>query len=639
MSFNPLLKLKYLSLSIGLLLMPITVFSKGNSVLLEDGKDHYYISPNLEFYCDQTHSLQINDITNPNFSSNFSNLQQPYFKDSATLNNYWVRFTLINRRSNENKSWYFESWSFNIDDVEFYVPDNKMGYLKTSMGYFKEFNERPFFHKNFLFHIDIRPGEQATYYVKLKNRYPMHLIFHIRTGEEFIEHALTEYWLLGLFYGIFLFIIFINLYLFIRLKDKIYLFYLFCLISEVLYCLGRDGLGFQFIWPALPRLNQLTHHNTTQFLLIFSTLLYAIHFLSLKKNHLLLYRLSVYAIIFKAIIFFSFYIYPIHSFYTFTMDCLILFIPFISGIISLKRGNKFVKYYVVAFSCLFLSFLLIFLNESKLLPFTVLNWYFINIGMLLEGIFLAIALIDQVRILREENIESQEKIVLHLKENELLKDKVNRELEQKVEERTNRIKQLNAKLEEKNQQLLYSYNELEVLSAEVRIVNGLLSKDNEKLKTDITKISKSRVMHEDVSSEEFMRVFPDENACLKFLSDLKWKNGYTCRKCGYQKSGNSKTANGKRCKNCNYDESATTNTLFHKLKFPITKAFYMVYVVSTRDKNITLEELSEILSLRRETCWSFRQKILSAKKSFEDMNDKKEVAEGWGALALISLSK
>lgn len=631
--------IKYLLAGILFISHGFPAFPQNRIVVLKDDKDSYFISEYLQHFCDTTNQLTIKEISSGRLGNHFSAFKNPYIDHPYSGKNHWIRFTISNQRSNENQSWYFESWGYNIDEIEFYVPDKTGNFIRTSMGYYKDFSERNYYHKNFLFYIDLRPGEEATYYVKCKKKYPMHLIFHVRTGERFVEHAIIEYWGLGLFYGVFIFIILINLYLFLRLKEKIYLLYLFCLVSEVLYCLGRDGLGFQFIWPTLPALNELTHHNITQFLLIISTLIYAIHFLSLKKEQLWMYKITLAAIGLKSVLFLLFFVYELDFFYIFTIDTFLLAIPFVAGIISLRKGNKFVSYYVVAFSCLFMSFLLIFLNENKLIPYTDFNWYFINIGMLLEGIFLALALISQVKTLREKNEEAQQKILQQYKDNELLKDKVNQELELKVQQRTDEIQKLLTELEQKNKKLLMSNQELETLSERVREMNTLLYLDNEKLKTDLTEINTSRILQKDVNFEEFQKVFTDENACLKFLADLKWKQGYKCRKCGYNKSSNSKTTHGKRCKNCNYDESPTTQTLFHKLKFPITKAFYMVYLISQKDQKLSLDEISEMLSLRKETCWSFRQKIRTAKKNLEDKGIKNAEADGWDALTLISIEK
>lgn len=599
----------------------------GHTIHLVDTIDQYLINNNLEFFSDTNQNLTIQNVSKA--SRDKFLLKNPYTEYFNKY--YWIKFTVANRRTSENQSWYFESWNFDIDDIEFYVPNKKGGYIRTSMGYEKNFYQRNIRHKNLQFLISLQQSEVATYYVRVKIRYHTGLIFLVRTHERFIEHALTEYWYLGIFYGIFAFIIFINIFLFFRLREKIYLLYILLACSEVLFCFGRDGLGFQFLWPEHPWINYLTHYTVTQFLLVVFTLLFGIEFLKLKKKWPLMYRISLIAMSVKIMVFsFSFIEGPISRSYTFIIDSVIIFIPFLSGIVLLKRGNKYVKYYVVAFSCLYTGFLLILLEERSILPFSIFNWYLINAGMLLEAIFLAISLLDQIRILRRENQIAQQNIINQLQENEKLKDKVNLELEEKVKERTDKINQMLTSLELKNDQLLSANQELEVLSERVREMNQLLNRDNEKLKVDITQINKSRVLLKNVTFEEFQKVFPDENACLKYLSELKWSKGFKCKKCGYSKASNSKTFGGMRCKGCNYDESPTTDTLFHGLKFPITKAFYLIHLITSR-KKITLNQLSEIVSLRKETCWSFRKKILQA------MENKDE--KGWDSFIMNSLNE
>jgi hypothetical protein len=608
--------------------------TEASEIILENGTDEYFINKELEYFYDSTETLTIDDIISKNYSFTTEPFSYVEKKDEKV---YWIKFSVNNQRNYETQSWYFESWGFDIDDIEFYIPDKKGGFIRSRMGFARNFSERKIFHKNFLFLIHLSEKEKATYYIRMKRSHAMHLTFLIRTHEVFIKHVVYEYWYLGIFYGIFALIIILNLYLFIVLKDKIYLFYLFCISSEALYGLGRDGMGFQFIWPSVPWLNYITYHNVTQFLLIFFTLLYANQFLQLKKKQPLMYRLSLISIVIKAVMFVCYFIYPVSPFLIFSTDALILSIPLISGILSLKDGNKYVRFYVVAFSCLFLSFILIILEERRILPFMILNYYMINIGMLLEAIFLAIALIDQIRTYRKGYEEAMQKSIIELKEKEQLKDKINQTLELKVEERTQEIQEVLKKLKAKNQELNVANQELEELNDKIRYMNSLLDLDNKKLQTDLTEVSKSRVLAKDVNFEEFQKVFPDENSCLNYLSELKWSNGYQCKKCGYKKATADREHHIMRCKNCNYKESATSDTLFHKLKFPITKAFYLVYLVTVKDKNLTLEELSVVLDLRRETCWSFRKKILLAKEE----NDKKGLGEndnGWASLALISVN-
>lgn len=128
---------------------------------------------------------------------------------------------------------------------------------------------------------------------------------------------------------------------------------------------------------------------------------------------------------------------------------------------------------------------------------------------------------------------------------------------------------------------------------------------------------------------EFREKFPDADSCLSYLAKLKWGNGFTCKKCGHGNSCRGMSPHSRQCTSCNYTESPTANTLFHKVKFDLLKAFYIVYFVSTNKKEITSTELSRKLSLRQKTCWAFKRKVMKAMKSSENhpINGDAEVDE------------
>lgn len=117
---------------------------------------------------------------------------------------------------------------------------------------------------------------------------------------------------------------------------------------------------------------------------------------------------------------------------------------------------------------------------------------------------------------------------------------------------------------------------------------------------------------------EFQEQFTSSDDCLVYLSDIKWKSGFVCRKCGHTRSCSGEMAYSQQCTSCRYVESPTAQTLFHKVKFDLLKAFYIVYFVSTNKKGITSTELSRKLALRQKTCWSFKRKVMKAMKSSKD---------------------
>ena len=113
---------------------------------------------------------------------------------------------------------------------------------------------------------------------------------------------------------------------------------------------------------------------------------------------------------------------------------------------------------------------------------------------------------------------------------------------------------------------------------------------------------------------EFSRRFQTELDCKKYLSELKWKDGFTCRKCGHQGSQIRKDY-ARTCNKCSDTESAGAGTLFHKVKFGLVKAFYICFEMSTSTKSLSAMYMAKRYGINRKTAMSFMHKVREAMKS------------------------
>lgn len=118
-----------------------------------------------------------------------------------------------------------------------------------------------------------------------------------------------------------------------------------------------------------------------------------------------------------------------------------------------------------------------------------------------------------------------------------------------------------------------------------------------------------------MNSIKFHNRFKDDTDCLIYLSEIKWADGYKCKRCNNDKSGNGKNPQNRRCTKCRYDESPTTGTMFEKIKFSLLIAFHIAFKISTKKKGISSLELSSEFELRQKTCLSFKSKVQQAMKS------------------------
>jgi len=124
----------------------------------------------------------------------------------------------------------------------------------------------------------------------------------------------------------------------------------------------------------------------------------------------------------------------------------------------------------------------------------------------------------------------------------------------------------------------------------------------------IVKFSFSTIM-------EFQDAFSDNRKALQHLADIKWANGFMCPKCGNKTHCRVYYTLSRKCQSCNHIDSPTAGTLFHKVKFPLWKAFWIIYQMSMAKKGKSSYELGRELGIRQKTAWLFRRKVQEAMAS------------------------
>ena len=116
---------------------------------------------------------------------------------------------------------------------------------------------------------------------------------------------------------------------------------------------------------------------------------------------------------------------------------------------------------------------------------------------------------------------------------------------------------------------------------------------------------------------KFTEEFKTDNDCKKYLSKIKWNQGYKCLKCGHSASQIRKDYS-RICNKCSHIESTTAHTLFHKLKFGLRKAFFICFEMATSTKSLSANYMAVRYSVTPRTARLFMHKVREAMKSSED---------------------
>jgi transposase-like protein len=113
---------------------------------------------------------------------------------------------------------------------------------------------------------------------------------------------------------------------------------------------------------------------------------------------------------------------------------------------------------------------------------------------------------------------------------------------------------------------------------------------------------------------EFAERFKTDQDCKEYLSEIKWKNKFKCVKCGHTGSQVRKD-HSRTCNKCSHTETSSSNTLFHKVKFGLRKAFFIAFEMSTTTKSLSASLMGVRYGVTEKTARLFMHKVREAMKS------------------------
>lgn len=603
-------------------------------VEIQDKVDqHIFNFSEVEVLEDSANQYSFQQISSGAFKDKF----KPSLKSTPQTTNfnatYWYKINIKHNTEAGNR-FLLELFDQTIDHLTIYVPQSDGSYKTHELGDRLRFKDRTLTHKNFEIYIDNDNNEVQTYYFKIQSSQIADVIIVLRSVNWFISYALDEYFYFGIFYGMILVFSFYNLIMYIAIRQKQYLFYVLYNLSVGLFEMSSDGIAYQYLWPNAPNWNQIAYafflYATSIFALLFTRELLFVKAKAPKLNQLIIGVIVARSLFFLYCLLFDQELFS----YKF-LEFIPLTVAFFTGIYIFKKGYQPARFFVLGYSFLFFGFtlkLLIMLGISWL-NFGVITYYSLSFCFVLEMIFLSFAIGDKVRILKKKKDKAQRQMIQQMSVNAKLKDKLNQELEEQVQERTKEVFNKSMIIEAQNEELLKANEQLKQQAEEISRMNVLLEQDNQELQTNVEKISRDRVMSADVDFEEFSKIYPDKESCDSFLAELKWKTGYTCKKCKNDHFYAGHAPYSRRCSKCDYEESVTSYTIFHNTRIPINKAFYMIFLIYSTKGKISSHKLSELLNIRQSTCWTYGTRIKAVMEERKSAL-KKANKNGWSLLVL-----
>jgi len=594
----------------------LVVRSNASDVLVLSNKNANGISLTdnyLTVFEDTTSILTINAVIANDSAEKFKSIT--YNFNIHPTSTYWMKFAVKNEGDPFTQyvieNYYSHTKEFSI----FYVENGKV--FQQTTGEYITYAHRNFQHKNLVLDLPIPEiGKERIYYIKIISALYVNFNFVINSQHSFSHYSTNEYFLLGIYYGIILLLILYNIILFFTIRAKLYILYIFYLLSGMLISLNEDKLGYQYLWPENPELNPLLSFHIAPLLLVFCFLLYSSNFLELYKRIKTLFILVwISFAIYVSIFILNFYFPLLIAIRILTP--LPFLIVFISTIIIYINGYKSARFFILGSGLILSSIILIQLRALAIIMGSIFTVYIFNYSLIIESIILSIALSDRIGIIRKEKEAAQLSVLKELEEKEQLQIEVNKQLSEKQQLQQKVNLELEIKVTERTKELSSRSEELEIANIKLQSLidqtnnmNIKLDLDNWELKKDVRHELVQRITGQEVSIDMFKTVFKDDVTCLRFLDELKWSEGFVCTKCQYTKYKEADTSFVRKCSRCSHPESVTANTLLHGIKFSIPHALYMIYLIHARRGDIKLEALADISGISIVSASKFRAKVM-----------------------------
>jgi len=129
-------------------------------------------------------------------------------------------------------------------------------------------------------------------------------------------------------------------------------------------------------------------------------------------------------------------------------------------------------------------------------------------------------------------------------------------------------------------------------------------------------------MKDELSLIEFSLKFGNHDNCVRCLENIRWPTGIiVCPTCGQSGSYRNLDCKTYTCKSvkCKSRFGITVGTIMENTKVPLSKWFFMMYMMVLNQKNINAVEMASYTGVRQKASWSMMMKIRTLFKQKEGL--------------------
>jgi sensor histidine kinase YesM len=384
----------------------------GQVIKVTDSTGSTMIGMSVLYLVDTAGNLELKDVIEPANDRKFVKSQQDVLNFGNVQLSVWNKITVQNL---SKKEWILSETN-DTDFLTFFYKDSSGIYRQINSGTSMPFSARKYRTNVFAFDLPMKPGETATFYLKVKTRNCEYPLF-IASKETFVQASFITILLKGIYYGFVLLIIIYNTALYVAMRDQTYVYYIIYVLFTSLLISVLCGLypfilgdALHGLWNAGPTVTALGG--------IFF-FLFANSFLKLRESAPRINKVINYFFV-PALVLNIFLNIFNQSLLASVLNQLIgvfgLLFMSATAIYIYVKGFKAARFYILACSFYLVGVCVYVLKSFVILPYNYFTTNAIEIGSALEMMMFSVSMGDRINIYRKEKSKAQKALIHSLQE-------------------------------------------------------------------------------------------------------------------------------------------------------------------------------------------------------------------------------
>tara|TARA_R110001592_G_scaffold138511_5_gene357770 strand:- start:78190 stop:80835 length:2646 start_codon:yes stop_codon:yes gene_type:complete len=365
-----------------------------------------HLGKELNYFEDKDNAFSLESILELNDSSwAQSSVLIPNF--GYTDSSYWFRLKLSTHNVSVNKILAIQYAL--LDYIELFVLEN--GELKQTFltGDTFPFSQRPIRHRDFLFPLQVEANQSLDIYIKVRTQGSLQVPIEIWEADDFIWQDQDELLIKAIYYGMLIVLVVYNLFLFLSIRERSYLYYGGLVVSVLGLMSGAYGFLYQYLYPTSPYIHELSMLLAVPSVMLFAGL-FASYFLSLPKVAPRLNNLVIFFNILFALSVVGAFVLPydistrVSVFLAIPSSLVIMF----AGPYAWYKGQTSARFFTYAWAFLITGIVVSASSKFGFLPRNSFTEHALSWGSAIEALLLSFALADRFNRERQDKIKAQQ---------------------------------------------------------------------------------------------------------------------------------------------------------------------------------------------------------------------------------------